>query len=105
MLPGPKVGANICLDAAYDSMALRELLADRGLRYHIRSRREEADLKRRRRFRPRRWVVERAHSWLNRFRRILVRWEKLEANFLGMLHLACAVICFQQARLRASFSG
>ena len=24
----------------------------------------------------RRWVVERTHSWMNRFRRILVRWIK-----------------------------
>jgi putative transposase len=30
--------------------------------------------------RARRWVVERTHSWLNRFRRILVRWEKKAEN-------------------------
>jgi len=27
-------------------------------------------------YRARRWVVERTHSWMNRFRRILIRWEK-----------------------------
>ncbi|RKG79236.1 hypothetical protein D7W82_31175 [Corallococcus sp. CA049B] len=28
-----------------------------------------------------RWVVERTHSWLNRFRRLLVRWEKREDTY------------------------
>jgi transposase len=39
----------------------------------------------------RRWVVERTHSWHNRFRRILVRWEKREDTWLAMLHLACVI--------------
>jgi hypothetical protein len=30
-------------------------------------------------------VVERSHSWLNRFRRILVRWDKNPKNYLGFL--------------------
>jgi putative transposase len=46
--------------------------------------------------RPRRWVVERLHSWLNRSRRLLVRWEKLERTYLAFVHLACALLCFQQ---------
>ena len=50
-------------------------------------------------WRARRWVVERTGSWLNRFRRLLVRWEKKAANYSGMLNLACACITFQQAGL------
>ncbi len=45
---------------------------------------------------PRRWVVERLHSWLNRSRRLLVRWEKLAQTYEAFLHLACALLCFQQ---------
>jgi transposase len=41
--------------------------------------------------------VEVGHSWLNRFRRLLVRWEKKAANYLGMLPLACAIICWRKA--------
>jgi transposase len=41
-----------------------------------------------------RWVVERTHSWLNRSRRLLVRWEKKAENYLAMLHLACAQLIF-----------
>jgi len=54
-----------------------ELAAEFGFTAHIRSRGEEAKaIKREAGFRARRWVVERTHSWLNRFRRILTRWEK-----------------------------
>ena len=50
-------------------------------------------------YRARRWVVERTHSWMNRFRRILIRWEKKTANYEAMLHLACAFITFRAARV------
>ena len=50
-------------------------------------------------YRARRWPVERTHSWMNRFRRILVRWEKKIENYTGMVHLVCAFIAFKQAGL------
>ena len=43
----------------------------------------------------RRWVVERTQSWMNRFRAILIRWEKKPANYLGWVHLVCALITFR----------
>jgi len=48
------------------------------------------------RYRPRRWVVERTHSWLNRYRKLLVRFEKTAASYEGLLELACALIAFRQ---------
>jgi putative transposase len=50
-------------------------------------------------YRARRWPVERTISWMNRFRRILVRWEKKMANYTAMVHLTCAFIAFKQAGL------
>jgi Transposase DDE domain len=44
--------------------------------------------------RARRWVVERTHSWLNRSRRLLVRWEKKAENYLAFIQLACAQLIF-----------
>jgi transposase len=41
-------------------------------------------------------VVERAHSWLNRYRKLLVRFEKIAASYEGLLELACALIAFRQ---------
>ncbi len=93
---GPPQG--LCLDKGYDYDEVRELAKEFGYTAHIRSRGEEAQaLKRNARFRARRWVVERTHSWLNRFRRILIRWEKKAQNYLGLLHLACAIIAYRRA--------
>ena len=40
----------------------------------------------------RRWKVERLFAWLHNYRRIVVRWERYPENFLGMIHLASAII-------------
>ena len=66
----------------------------------IRARGEEAHaLKQEAGFKARRWVVERTQSWMNRFRRVLIRWDKKVRNYLGVLHLACAYITYRQAGL------
>jgi putative transposase len=86
---------HLCLDAAYDSTPVYQELLARHYQPHVRSRVEE---KREKEFIPgyraRRWVVERTHSWLNRSRRLLVRWEKKSENYLAFLHLACAQLIF-----------
>ena len=70
----------------------------RASRPHVRAVREDA-LARRRGTRARRWVVERTHSWMNRVRALLVRWDKKTANYEGGLHLASAYISFARAGL------
>ena len=47
---------------------------------------------------PWRWVVEVCHSWFNRFRRLLVRWEKKAANYLGFVQLAATLIIYRKLR-------
>lgn len=90
----------LCLDKGYDYQEVRDTLIEFGFTAHIRSRGEEAlELKREAGQRARRWVVERTHSWLNRFRRILIRWEKKPANYIAFLHFACALIAFRAAGL------
>lgn len=83
---------HLCLDKAYDSAAVRELIVCvYGYTAHIRSRGEEKrELDRKAGERPRRWVVERTHGWLNRFRAILIRWDKKVENHIAGLHLAFA---------------
>jgi putative transposase len=58
---------------------------------------EEAHAKRHAGTKARRWVVERTHSWLNRFRSILIRWAKKPANYLALLHFALAIITWRHA--------
>lgn len=98
--PGLHQLQNLCLDKRYDYAEVRDLAGEFRFTVHIRSRGEEAQLiKRRARFKARRWVVERTHSWMNRFRRILIRWEKKPENYLAMLHLALAYIALNCAGL------
>jgi len=88
------------LDKGYDFQEVRDILAEFGFTAHIRARGEEAQaIKREAGFRARRWVVERAHSWMNRFRRILVRWEKKPESCAAFLHFACALIAFRASGL------
>jgi putative transposase len=90
----------LCLDKGYDYEEIRALVAEFGYTAHIRPRGEEAQaIQREVGYQARRWVVERTHSWMNRFRRILIRWEKKPENYLAMLHLACALITFRAAGL------
>ena len=63
----------------------------------IKQRKEEADAKRSQPgWKARRWVVERTHSWLNRYRKLLVSFEKSEASYVALLSLAAALICWRQ---------
>jgi putative transposase len=90
---------HLCLDKAYDSRVIKDLVQTvYGYVTHIRSRGEEQrELNKAKGERPRRWVVERTHGWLNRFRAVLVRWEKKVENHIAALHLACAYYTLKRA--------
>jgi transposase len=75
--PTPEQSQGLSLDKGYDYQEVRDILAEFGFTAHIRSRGQEAqEIKKEAGKKARRWVVERTHSWLNRFRRILIRWDK-----------------------------
>jgi transposase len=85
----------LCLDKGYDYDEVRAIVEEFGFTAHIRSRGEEAQaVKRKAGFKARRWVVERTHSWMNRFRGILIRWSKKAENYIALLHMAFAFIIF-----------
>lgn len=90
----------MCLDKGYDYDEVYATLLEFGFTAHVRPRGEEAQaIKREAGFKARRWVVERAHSWMNRFRRLLIRWDKKPQNYLAFLHFACGLIAFRAAKL------
>jgi hypothetical protein len=71
---------NLCADAGYTGKSVAE---SRGLKNNPSKR-------------ARRWVVEVAHSWFNRFRKLLVRYEKLGRSFMALNYLAAAIITFRK---------
>src|SRR5919202_3805744 len=98
--PTPEQPQHLCMDKGYDYDEVRETVAAFGFTAHIRARGEEAKaLAREAGQRARRWVVERSHSWLNRFRRLLIRWDKKPEHYLAFLHFACGLIACRAAGL------
>jgi putative transposase len=96
--PSDDAPQNLCLDKGYDNRQSRRVAIDEGYVAHIRSRGEEKREKTAHTdYKARRWVVEVAHSWFNRFRKILVRFEKKAETHLGLLHFACAYIALNRA--------
>lgn len=88
---------HLCADKGYDGEPAEKAIRQRQYIPHVRHRGEEiADMKCNQKRRPRRWVVERTHSWLNRFRKLLVRFEKYAESYEGLLELACALITFRR---------
>jgi len=97
-IPGRAGQYNLCADAGYKGAPASNAVVERDYKPHIKQRREEAREKQTEPgFRARRWVVERTHSWINRFRKLLVSFEKTEASYVALLSLACAMICWRQA--------
>jgi putative transposase len=96
--PDPDEGEqNLCLDKGYDNPRSREAAAEGGYGPHIREIGEEKKAcDRSKGHKPRRWVVERTFAWLSKCRGILVRWEKKDGNFLGLIQLACGLLWYRR---------
>jgi len=94
---GPK---HLCADAGYRRVENLRTIQAHSYIAHVVDRRKELEVKRREpNKKAKRWIVEVCHSWFNRFRKLLVRHEKLEHSFVALNHLAAAIIVLRQAPL------
>lgn len=101
--PRHRRSKHLCTDAGYRGAPCLYTIQKHGYIPHVVNRRKEADIKRRHPGKKaRRWVVEVSHSWFNRFRKLLVRYEKLARSFLALNHLAAAIIAFRKVPLNAN---
>ena len=85
---------HLCLDKGYDYPEIEAGVIEREYVPHMRHRGEMENPVRR--YKPKRWVVERSASWLNRFRRLLIRWEKKAENYLALVQLACCLTTYRR---------
>ena len=89
----------VIADRGYDSDTLRMRLKRRATelivpyRKNIRNRRFE-DKRKLRRYRQR-WKIERTNAWLQNFRRIQVRFDRILTSFQGFFHFACLLIAWR----------
>lgn len=88
---------HLCADKAYDGQDALKIIVSKGYTPHVRTRGEEIQEKKTNpTWKARRWVVEVSHSWFNRFRKILVRYEKLTDTYMALLHMAAAIIAYRK---------
>jgi transposase len=76
-------------DKAYDIPSCRLALRQRGIK--VRSARKGVESSAR--LGRHRWVVERTLSWLGKYRRLTIRYERRADIHEAFLHLGCALIC------------
>lgn len=95
--PGNGCVETLCADAAYVGYPALVTSRKRNYQLNVKTRRQESEEKQRDpEHKARRWVVERTHSWLNRFRKLMVSFEKTQASYAALLSLAAALICWRQ---------
>jgi transposase len=87
---------HLCADKGYAGHPAWTAMVQHGYRPHVPQRGAAVRRPSHPRGRARRWVVERTLSWVNRFRKLLVRFEKLRISHLALLELACALIVLRQ---------
>ena len=98
--PSIRRSKHLCADAGYTGRRALEIIEPHGYIPHVVSRRKKLDAKKRDPTRKaRRWVVEVCHSWFNRSRKLLVRYEKLNRSFIALNHIAAAIIAFRKVPL------
>ena len=91
---------HLCADAGHRGQRALEVIESHGYIAHVVDRGKKAQAKRRDpTWKARGSVVEVCHSWLNRFRKSLVRYEKLERSFVALNHIAAAIIAFRKVKL------
>ena len=95
---------HLCLDKAYNS-ELEERINKTRLRLHKpykKKKGKEVDNEKtittpnRKKYSPKRWVVERTNSWHNKFRKLFTRYEKKVENYLGLVQLSCCIIIYRK---------
>ena len=97
--PSPRKPQHLCLDKGYVGEPIQRLGRRRGYTLHVPAKGNQPPKPKHRRGKARRWKVERTHSWLNRARRLLIRWEKKVVNYVGFLHLQFAMVALRNAKV------
>jgi putative transposase len=95
--PAEEEPRQLCLDKGYDNPTGRKAVEGTGYTPHVRKIGEDKKpCDRKKGHKPRRWVVERTLAWLSKCRGILVRYDKKDGNYLGLIQLACALLWYRR---------
>jgi IS5 family transposase len=99
--PPKRRSKHLCADKGYSSAEAEKIMVSHGYIPHVKGRGQEAkEIKANPLKKARRWVVEVAHGWFNKFRKLLVRYEKKVSSFMALHHLAAAIIAFRNIKCK-----
>ena len=91
---------HLCADKGYHGEPASQIIRSNDYVPHVKKRGAEIQEKKANpQYRPRRWGVEVSHSWFNRFRKIMVRFEKYNQTYLALLQLAAAIITYRKVNV------
>lgn len=100
MVKRPDSEQHLCADKGYQGIPALLIILFQLYTPHIKQINEEVQEKKDNpNYKARRWVVEVSHSWFNRFRKILVRFEKLNERYEALLHISAAIIALRKVGL------
>lgn len=85
--------AEVLADRGYDAKANRDGLTQRGITPKISHRNPPGGGRQRDPLGRHRWPVERTTSWINAYRRLLIRWDRTATHHQAFYTLACCLIC------------
>ena len=93
----PESKQHLCADKGYQGQPALQIIISENYIPHVKQINEEVKEKKDNPdYKPRRWVVEVSHSWFNRFRKILVRFEKLNERYEALLFMAASIIALRK---------
>lgn len=93
---------HLSLDKGYDTPTGRRVVARRRYIPHLRRKRDAPVPQSRRKYRARRWVVERTFAWLSQCRALLVRYDTHPQHYLGLLQFACALLWYRRLLMKSA---
>jgi putative transposase len=92
----PAKRPHLSLDKGYDYDDILAGVIQRGYLLHLKRRGQDPKvIHGKKKYPARRWVVERTHAWYNKFRRLLVRWERKLEHYEALVHFASVLILFR----------
>jgi len=98
--PPKRINKHLSADAGYTGAPALKIIEAHGYIPHVKGRGQEAKaLKNDPTKKARRCVVDVAHSWFNRLRKLLVRYEKLDRSFVALNRLAASLIALRKIKL------
>ena len=92
--PRGRVHQNLCADAGYSGEKSENIM--RAYHYTPHCPRGEEKIAIQNGFKALGWIVEVVQSWFNRFKKLLVRYEKTNVAYESLLQLTASIIIFRK---------